>query len=115
MDPDPNKRHAVITGARSAQEVEAYLPGNYGIVGHESDPHSGLEFLIEGEDVAGWTLDGYVIPRFASGLMTCRELFVWLEDDGDGESGPHLTSWLEDEPQTAEAIARRDAQERGDY
>jgi hypothetical protein len=30
--------------------------------------------LIEGEDNAGWTLDGYVIPRLASGLIFAKEV-----------------------------------------
>ena len=35
--------------------------------------------LVSGEDYAGWTLDGYVIPRLESGMIfprevTCKEL-----------------------------------------
>lgn len=113
---DPNKRYALVTGARSEREVAAYLPDNYSVIagqGAEADiEYFDGSYLIEGEDNAGWTLDEYVIPRLASGLMGCKEQFVWLEDDGDGESGPHLISWLEDEPQTAEAMARRNEEGR---
>jgi hypothetical protein len=31
-------------------------------------------FVIEGEDRMGWTLDDYVIPRFGSGLIACKEI-----------------------------------------
>jgi hypothetical protein len=45
--------------------VAAYLPDNYKVVG----TLEGGGFVVEGEDVAGWTLDDYVIPRLASGGM----------------------------------------------
>jgi hypothetical protein len=35
--------------------------------------------VIEGEDVAGWSLDGYVIPRLASGLLSAKE-YPTLDD-----------------------------------
>lgn len=102
-------RYAAVKGrGLTRQTLERYLPENYKIV-EEPDPHwpGDDEWLIAGIDVAGWTLDGYVIPRLASGLYWARELYVWLEDDGDGESGPHLNRWLQDEPQTPEAMERR--------
>ena len=65
-------RTAVINraDARPArQTVEAYLPGNYSVVTETAD-----HLYISGTDVAGWTLDGYVIPRLASGLIFAREI-----------------------------------------
>lgn len=51
------------------RKVERYLPFNYRAV--QTKDHG---ILIIGEDSAGWTLDGYVIPRLASGLIAAREL-----------------------------------------
>ena len=48
--------------------VEAYLPFCYDIEGF-SDEY----VYIVGTDVAGWTLEDYVIPRLASGLIWCEE------------------------------------------
>jgi hypothetical protein len=62
----------VIGGARSEHEVAEYLPSNYHadvIVTPE-----GSVTMITGADVAGWTLDGYVIPRLASGMIFAEEV-----------------------------------------
>lgn len=68
-------RYAIVSGARSAQEIYAYLPTNYAILTDAASDHDGLPvYLISGTDNAGWTLDGYVIPRLGSGGMGCREL-----------------------------------------
>lgn len=65
------KRVAVVTsGARDAEQVKAYMPSNYLV-----RVRDGVIF-IEGEDVAGWTLDDYVIPRLASGLINAVEVKV---------------------------------------
>ena len=69
------KRRARVTrgvGVNLAH-IQGYLPGNYGAreiinTGNESC------ILIEGYDRAGWTLDGYVIPRLASGLIVAKEV-----------------------------------------
>lgn len=62
--------------------VQAYLPSNYEarIVGDE--------ILIEGYDSCGWTLDDYVLPRLASGLIFALEIltdggFIALDDDAE--------------------------------
>ena len=34
----------------------------------------GKDVWIEGNDVAGWTMDGYVIPRLASGNIVASEM-----------------------------------------
>lgn len=66
-------RYALVTGCRSRQHTAAYLPANYALVG--SWPvDGGVGYVIAGRDVAGWTLDGYVIPRYASGLIGCVEI-----------------------------------------
>lgn len=79
------KRYAIVRGARDRKEAEAYLPGNYEVV-HEfvtDDPRPSHNegpdarpntFVIKGEDNAGWTLDDYVIPRYASGSISCEEI-----------------------------------------
>jgi hypothetical protein len=54
-----------------ADSVRPYLPDNYKVV--EEDP-STRTCVIDGEDVAGWTLDGYVLPRLASGLIFGEEI-----------------------------------------
>lgn len=72
-------RYAIVTNADSRRQAEAYLPGNYRII-HEDvfGPEDGRTlrpiFVIEGTDSHGWTLDGYVIPRYASGLIQCKEI-----------------------------------------
>lgn len=63
-------RTAVIEGGTASLEtVKRYLPGNY-----EATVDADGTIVITGEDVAGWTLDGYVIPRLASGLYCAREV-----------------------------------------
>jgi len=71
-------RYAIVTNALGERSADAYLPGNYKIVASREYPgrdgFNCVAFLIAGEDVAGWTLDGYVEPRYASGLIQCREV-----------------------------------------
>lgn len=54
---------------QSTEAVARFLPSNYAVV---STSEEGV--LIEGEDNAGWTLDGYVLPRLASGLYFGEEV-----------------------------------------
>jgi len=69
------KRYALVSGARSAREVEAYLPANYELSSQDTYEHDGRQvYVIEGRDSAGWTLHDYVGPRLGSGLMGCREV-----------------------------------------
>lgn len=99
------KRYAEVSGLFGAgrdpaEVVAAYLPVNYGVSGPTTEGVDGKPVvLIEGEDVAGWTLDDYVIPRLLSGLMGCREMYLHMEDDGYPENGPHVSFWLSPEPQ----------------
>ena len=73
-------RFAVVRGARRPEEVEAYLPSGYALVesfqvdGGTATGRKELWVVIGGLDNAGWTLDGYVIPRLASGLMFAEEI-----------------------------------------
>jgi hypothetical protein len=67
-------RYASVTGT-SASTLEAYLPGNYALLYTDQIPGTSIEVhVIGGRDNAGWTLEDYVIPRLASGLITCKEL-----------------------------------------
>jgi hypothetical protein len=68
------RRYAIVTNARTAGEVTSYLPSNYSVVAAILGRDERTEFLIGGHDVAGWTLDSYVIPRLGSGLMHAREI-----------------------------------------
>ena len=63
-------RHAVIRGIgrEKLETVRRYLPSNY------SADCDGGNIWIHGVDSAGWTLDGYVIPRLASGLYRAEEV-----------------------------------------
>ena len=66
-------RKAVVgrrDGKPSYSMVMAYLPFNYVISKDSTDD----QWVIVGRDNAGWTLDDYVIPRLASGLIFAREV-----------------------------------------
>jgi len=63
-------RYAIVHEA-DVRKVIAYLPSNYNV--YDYDPNEGVT-TIAGTDVAGWTLEDYVIPRFASGLIRCEEV-----------------------------------------
>lgn len=66
-----SRRYAVVrcSGKDKVKQVQNYLPSNY------KATHSiGDEVFIEGEDSCGWTLDGYVLPRLASGMMGGEEI-----------------------------------------
>lgn len=63
-------RHAVIRGLGHDKlaTIRRYLPSNYTA---DSD---GGDIYLHGVDSAGWSLDGYVIPRLASGLYRAEEI-----------------------------------------
>jgi hypothetical protein len=73
-------RYAIVTNARSRREVEAYLPDNFEVLAERGEETregrfvTHAQYLIGGHDVAGWTLDGYVIPRLGSGLIQAIEV-----------------------------------------
>jgi len=68
------KRFAVVQNARDAAQLWQYLPRNYEIIGPDFGEPGKPVYLIAGEDNAGWTLDDYVIPRLASGLIIATEI-----------------------------------------
>ena len=59
-------------------EVAAYLPMHYKVQCGTTIPlgHNDVRevHVIAGKDNAGWTLEGYVIPRLGSGLIHCEEI-----------------------------------------
>ncbi len=65
-------RYAIVRGDVDRDQVANYLPKNYKIL--HQDPN-GMGLLIAGEDDHGWTMEDYVIPRLASGLISAHE--VW--------------------------------------
>lgn len=64
-----NYRYALVSEKSDASTVARYLPDNYALISSSPRGH-----VIAGQDDAGWTLDGYVIPRLASGLHWAREI-----------------------------------------
>jgi hypothetical protein len=66
-------RFAFVRGARRREEVAAYLPEGFALLG-EGMSDGRTFYVIGGYDNAGWTLDGYVIPRLASGLIAAEEV-----------------------------------------
>ena len=52
------------------ERVRAYMPSNYGAYWSFAEN----AIVISGHDNAGWTLDGYVIPRLASGMIIAHEI-----------------------------------------
>jgi hypothetical protein len=63
-----SERTAVVTSSSSLAAVQAYLPSNY-----RAEERDGEVFIV-GSDVAGWTLDDYVLPRLLSGLHAAKEV-----------------------------------------
>lgn len=72
-------RYAIVRNARDESHLGAYLPSNYRVIGSITDSDGRPALVIAGEDSAGWTLEGYVIPRLASGLIWAEETL--LESD----------------------------------
>ena len=78
------ERAAMITGGvDSIEQLQAYLPNNYQasveVISRsgaldDNGWHMSARIIIRGHDVAGWTLDGYVLPRLASGLIWASEV-----------------------------------------
>jgi len=62
------ERTALIVGnGITADRVSAYLPRGYRVVEADITGRQGDSVIIAGHDVAGWTLEDYVLPRLASG------------------------------------------------
>ncbi len=66
-------RYALIASKNSrwdsADVVSRYLPDNYTVIGETS--HG---IVVSGRDSCGWTLDDYVLPRLASGMIFGNEI-----------------------------------------
>lgn len=70
------KRYATVEVRDMQQhnDVLALLPQNYQCDLALYNDSGRIDMLISGEDVAGWTLEGYVIPRCASALYYVNEV-----------------------------------------
>lgn len=81
------ERAAVVTDdATSLEHVQNYLPVGYSAkIEFIDKKRSTLRVVIRGYDIAGFTLDGYVIPRLASGLIVANEFF-----DGNDRSAENV-------------------------
>jgi hypothetical protein len=55
---------------KKSEEVAVLLPLNYRVIGTNTDGN----VMVVGNDNAGWTLDGYVIPRLGSALIYTEEV-----------------------------------------
>ena len=62
-------RYAITTSPQDQKIVMRYLPENYRCV-----PLYDGRVLLFGEDLAGWTMQDYVLPRLGSGLIVAREI-----------------------------------------
>lgn len=81
------KRRAIVTSPRVRRRpgrpigqldtVRSYLPANFTATYCPTEGH----IRIEGYDRAGWTLDDYVIPRLASGLIAAREIVPVVKEE----------------------------------
>ena len=75
--PVQRKRQAIVRytspSAGQLNTVRNYLPSNFTACESSGTIHGDC-ILIEGFDRAGWTLDAYVIPRLASGLIVAKEI-----------------------------------------
>lgn len=58
----------VVSKSSSFDTISTYLSANYRAFVADGVIH------IVGHDVAGWTLDGFIIPRLGSGLHVVEEL-----------------------------------------
>ncbi len=64
-------RVAIAHTGKALTDVAQYLPNNYQVLGRTLDNQ---RTIIVGVDDHGWTLDDYVIPRLASGMIHCEEV-----------------------------------------
>ena len=75
MKERPPTRYARIDAERhneiTLEKVQAYIPFNYRA--HQVTDGTG-DIYISGIDNAGWSMDGYVIPRLGSGLINAVEM-----------------------------------------
>jgi hypothetical protein len=84
-------RIAAVVGRDITEErVANYLPSNYKVLESDIAGLLGDSVIIGGRDSAGWTLDGYVAPRLASGGMFVTEdeplATEWSDEDDYSDS-----------------------------
>ncbi len=71
----------VLDDTTPLEDVQNYLPVGYSAKmetlpgNHAGKTSNAMRIVIRGYDIAGWTLDDYVIPRLASGLIVANEVF----------------------------------------
>ena len=63
----------------SEKIVAAYMPANYKVTVVTPE-----RIWIAGNDNAGWTMQDYVIPRLASGIIYAREAVLGVDDPDQG-------------------------------
>jgi len=74
-------RFALVSSPQiDVERVRAFMPSNYDawpllLRGEQ------VAVVIVGTDNAGWTLDDYVLPRLASGMIYATELVTKGADD----------------------------------
>ena len=73
--PAPTRTAIIDKDGLTLKEVQQYLPSNYGAFRR---PDGRIQ--VTGRDSHGWTLDGYVLPRLASGLIPAKEHIEEKED-----------------------------------
>lgn len=71
---DIRVRVAVVKN-EDEQRIKRYMPSNYGAV------QLGFNVYIVGTDVAGWTMQDYVIPRLLSGNIYAEEIDFTDQDN----------------------------------
>lgn len=79
-------RYALVKNAESTERLARFLPDNYKVLDEVEGADGRMSWLIGGSDKLGWTLDDYVIPRLASGLIFCTEApacFRWKGESHD--------------------------------
>jgi hypothetical protein len=68
------KADSVGWGGDPLKVVQQYLPSNYTAEIVPALYDEGDQVVVTGWDKAGWTLDGYIIPRLASGMIYATEV-----------------------------------------
>ncbi len=75
FEPDQRPvREAIVLGENNIERIAAFLPSDYSVEVRPELHDEGDKIVIFGHDNAGWTLDGYVIPRLASGMIFAQEV-----------------------------------------
>lgn len=65
----PLRKGRIARGSSPVESVARYLPANYKVTDSDTD-----YVYFAGHDNAGWTMEDYVLPRLASGLIFAEEV-----------------------------------------